>query len=246
MNEYEDIKLPDWNRYFPRELEYYTNASRRDLFCRFKLSQIYQDYCLARANCIFADSRTNYGDLDYKGMNKVWLRKMFLQNALVYFNICIDLSWVMVYFFCVIDDNSNLKISQHEIDKIEKNVREKTLYKELDKKINNANGTDKTMYQNLKDLIEDFMENRIPEDFREDYNELKHRKAFNIIGVPQDQVSFFNNSNILVLKNKEFDIDKYSSKMKEFAKEFCNYIDEIIELIIKPNQDEKSQDNNLE
>ena len=136
--------------------------------CRFKLSQIYQDYCLARANCIFADSRTNYGDLDYKEMNKVWLRKMFLQNALVYFNICIDLSWVMVYFFCVIDDN-----------------------KELDKKINNANGTDKTMYQNLKDLIEDFMENRIPEDFREDYNELKHRKAFNIIGVPQDHVSFF-------------------------------------------------------
>lgn len=27
--------------------------------------------------------------------------------------------------------------------------------------------------------------------------------------------------------------------MKEFAKEFCDYIDEIIELIVKPNYDEK-------
>lgn len=83
MNCEKDFELPNWIDYKPCDSDYYSNTARQDLLCRFKLTQVYQNFCIARMNCIFSDKKNNYGDLDPENKNKEWLEKIFLQNALL-------------------------------------------------------------------------------------------------------------------------------------------------------------------
>lgn len=239
MNIEEELKLPNWNEYKPLDEEYYLNTDKQDLLCRFKLVQVYQNFCIARANFIFSDKDTNYGELDPDGKNKYWLEKFFLQNALLYYNICIDLSWVMVYFYYIPKKEEEFNITEKEIEEIEKGVSYDNLLAFLKIQVNLADSKERIILEKIIELITEFYNNKIPEDFRKDYNYIKHRGTYDIFDTEDNvtTIQFLVNNkepNISIPKFKTFDNEKYIDILKKFHKSFLEYINQIIDIIIKP------------
>lgn len=233
-----DLILPKWSEYEPQALDYCSNADRQDLLCRFKLLQIYQNFCIARTNCIFSNQNTNYGELDPEGNNKGWLEKLFLQNAMIYYNFCIDLSWQMVYFYCITKSDEKFNITEEEIKKIENDITLESLQEllkcQLSLKKENSN------LQRLLELITEFWNNKLPGNFREDYNYIKHRGALaifeNIRGDSNLPIEFKGHQiDIFIPKLKKLDLSQYTSMLKNFHQLFYEYIEEIIKITISPN-----------
>lgn len=235
-----EFKLPDWIKYNPHKLDYYSNADRQDLLCRFKLTQVYQNFCVARMNCIFSDENTNYGDLDPEGKNKEWIKKLFLQNALLYYNICVDLSWCMAYFYCIPKQEGNFNITNEEIEAIEKEINYDSLHEFLNMQLNIADKKEKVILEELKKLITEFWNEKIPEGFRQDYNFIKHRGTFDIFDsiAKNENVALFvvesSEPDITIPKFKEFDSEKYINILRNFHTVFLEYIDNMIDIIINP------------
>lgn len=241
MNIEKEFELPDWIKYKPCDLDYYSNTARQDLLCRFKLTQVYQNFCIARMNCIFSDKNNNYGDLDSKGENKEWLEKIFLQNALLYYNICVDLSWCIVYFYCVSKSEENFNITEKEIEKIEKEINYDNLIVCLEKSLKLSDLKEKKTLEKILELTTEFWSNKMPEAFREDYNYIKHRGTFDIFNYFRDdeKIALFlidgNKPNIIIPSFREFDSEEYIIILKDFHISFLKYINDLIDIIIKPN-----------
>ena len=237
MNIAERLVIPKWNEYFPHDLDYYSNVDRQDLLCRFKLSQVYQNFCVARMNFIFSEEGTDYGDV-VQGENVTWYRKLLLQNSILYYNICVDLSWTMVYFYCVSKHDKDFNIDADEIKAIEESVTFDTLQEKLDEIISITSGEQRNILENLKTLTWDFFNKEMPENFRQDYNYIKHRGTFDVFCTNTDEVLMeIKNKipNIVIPRPIDFDLDKIMERLERFHKSFFNYVEQIINLIIKPN-----------
>lgn len=152
----ENLKLPDWNKYAITQLDYASNAERHDLACRYKLMQIFQDFFIARMNIIFSDERTDYVNLPNCGLNKERMQKIFVHNALLYYNFCIDLSWIMVYLYCLPQKELDFNIPNEEIEKAEKQVNYDVITEYLKFQISITNGEIKSKLESLLHIIDDF------------------------------------------------------------------------------------------
>lgn len=233
-----DLILPDWEKYRPVPLDYYSNIDRQDLLCRFKLAQIYQNFCLARMNCIFSNKNTDYGELDSEGKNKEWLEKMFIQNAIVYYNFCIDLSWQMVFFYCVSKSDEDFNITEEKISEIENNVTFDSLHELLKFQLSIQNQNNEL--QKLLDLVTEFWTKNLPENFRQDYNYIKHRGTLDIFGISKKENKYpfkfeEHKINITVPDFKTLDVSQYTETLKSFHQLFYKYIESLIEIIVEPN-----------
>ena len=251
MNIVNEFKLPDWEKYSPKEIDYYSNRDRQDLLCRFKLKQVYQNLCIARINCIFPDEKNNYGDLDPEGKNKKWIKNLFLQNALLYYNICIDLSWCMVYFYYVPKKEGKFNIDNEEIEEIENVITYDSLQSYLTSHLImlDDNDEEKVILEEIIKLTSEFWCNKIPEGFRKDYNYIKHKGTFDIFDTGKNKVEALflingNNPNITIHKFKEFDSEKYIYVLRNFHNIFLEYMDSIINIIIKPKYSSSKYDFN--
>lgn len=238
MNILEDFQFPNWIEFFDNDIDYYSNKDRQDLLCRFKLRQIYHNFCVARMNVIFSEDKTNYGDLDPEGKNKKMLKNLFLQNALIYYNTCIDLSWCLVYFYCVSKKDEEFNISMEEIKKIEDSINFDSLQEILKCQINISSIKEKSILEKLLNITNDFWIKNLPNDFRQDYNYIKHKGVFDIFGFESNNSELFlvngKTPNIVIPRIKSFDSDKYMKILQEFHIKFIKYIDDIIDVIIKP------------
>ena len=170
----DDLKLPNWENYAANQLDFYSKAERHDLICRYKLTQIYQNFYIARMNLIFSDERTNYGSLADNGVEKEKLQKMFIQNALIYYNFCIDLSWVMVYLYCM-PQRDTFNISLKEVEDAEKIVNYQFIKDYLNAQIKMVEVNYQNKIINLLETITKFWKNILNDDFRKVYNYTKHQ-----------------------------------------------------------------------
>ena len=234
-----ELKLPDWKTYFTQELDFYSNNERQDLICRFKLQQLYQNLCIARINFIFSNKETNYGDLNKNNENKEWISNLFLQNSLVYYNICIDLSWIMAGLYFLPKKDNDFNITEEEIDKYEKSIDYENLQEQLNMQYDIANPNEKAKIDKLRTVINNFWINEIPEDFRQIYNYVKHRGTLDIFNIEKENSVLFlvngKEPNIKIPRIKEFDAEKYIDIIINFHNLFIKYIDDLIEILIKPN-----------
>jgi len=189
-------------------------------------------------NCIFSDENTNYGDLDAEGKNKKMLRKIFLQNALMYYNTCVDLSWCLVVFYCVPKKEGKFNITNEEIEKIENSISFDYLQEYLNLQLNFVNVSERVILDQLIEKTKEFWYNTMPDGFRQDYNYIKHKGTFDIFDMEKEENQLFlvNNKtpNIVIPKFKEFDSEKYAKMLRDFHNAFLEYINDIIDIIIKP------------
>lgn len=239
---YKDLILPDWSEYFSKELDYYSNIDRQDLISRFKLKQIYQNFCIGRANYIFAHPKTNYGRMIIEGENNEWLRKMLLQNALIYYNTCIDFSWELIAFYYFPKNELEFNIKEEERNKIESEINKDELITRLNMKEDILTGKEKELVKKIKKLVLEYMEEPLTKRLRKDYNDLKHNRTMDILDLYKNSFEQFESKckelNVGPLKLIDFNIDYYEEKLKEFNNSLNDYIEKLLKLLIKPNYKE--------
>lgn len=233
----ENLKLPDWNKYAVSQLDYTSNAERHDLACRYKLMQISQDFFIARMNIIFSDERTDYVDLLKCGLDKECMQKIFVQNALLYYNFCIDLSWIMIYLYCLPQKELDFNIPNEEIEKAEKQVNYDVITEYLKFQISITDGEIKCKLERLLHIIDDFWNKVIKNNFRPIYNYTKHQGAYDILYINPKKFFKFENfkTNIDIMESKKFDINKMTNMCIEFNNNFIEYMEKIIRIVIDPS-----------
>lgn len=236
---YKDLILPVWNKYFPKDLDYYSNLDRQDLLSRFKLEQIYQNFCIGRANYIFAHPKTNYGGMINEDENNEWLRKMLLQNALIYYNTCIDFSWELIAFYYLPKNELEFNITEEERKKIESEIDKDELITRLNMEESILIGKEKEIVKKIKKLVLEYMENPLTKRLRKDYNDLKHNRTMDILDLHKNSFKQFESKckelHVGPLKLIDFNIDYYEEKLKEFNNSLYYYIEKLVELLIRPN-----------
>lgn len=225
------LKVPNWYQYFVNDMDYYSSTDRRDLICRFKLRQVYQNFLIARMNCILAKEKIKLRDL---GQNVV--ENFFLQNAIIYYNSCIDLSWQLIYFQYMPKEKVKFNITNEEMEEIEKKIKLKSLEKLLKEK--SEDEKERKEKEKISQIVTEFSYKKIPKRFRDDYHYIKHRGTFDIFEVETETDSLFvvngKKPDITIFRLKEFDSEGYIDMLLDFHNVFIEYMETLIEIIIKP------------
>lgn len=243
-----ELRLPDWDKYRCNEFDFYSAANRQDLICRHKLMQIFQNFKIARENIIFSSDSKNYGDLISCEFNSKVLKKLFVQNALLYYNFCIDLSWQMVCLFCLTKKECDFNITNEEIKKIEKEVTFEYVIENLKYQCKIANDDTKEKLKLLLKNIDMFWNKKINDGFRNIYNYIKHQGAYDILDIsPESKLKIEGiDTDIKVLRSYEFNIDEMTRTCLNFNNEFIDYLERIVKIVINPlNTKEKYNLNEL-
>lgn len=228
------LKLPKWHQYFANMADYYSNTDRRDLICRFKLKQIYQNFLIARMQCILAEENIKLRELSQNGVEN-----LFLQNALIYYNSCIDLSWQLVYFYYMPKREGKFNITNEELEKEEKTMKNlEKLQKRLESKPLEEDDIEREKREQLSQIVTEFFYKKIPERFRDNYNYIKHRGTFDIFEVETEKDSLFlvngKKPDITIFKLKKFNSKGCINMLLDFHNAFIEYVETLIEIIIKP------------
>lgn len=234
----ENLKEPDWSKYSVNQIDFYSNAERHDLICRCKLMQIYQNFIIARENLIFSDERNSYGDLLEDEGDKECFQKIFVQNALLYYNFCVDLSWVLIYLYCLPVNEDNFNISNEQVIKAEKIVDYTFIKEYLKAQKEHAVVGLKNDLESLLTTIKEFWEKIDKKtSFRNDYNYIKHQGAYDILGINPKIFFKFKGieTNIDIIESRKFDISEMTNMCVEFNNSFIEYMDKIIEIVIDPS-----------
>ena len=228
----EKLKLPNWEKYATNQLDFYADTERRDLMCRYKLIQIYQNFYIARMNILFSDEKNNYGDM-LNIESKQNIQKIFIQNALLYYNFCIDLSWTMIYLYCM-PKRSECNITSEEVKNAEKIVDYEFLVAYLNAQYKNLKVDFKNKIKLLLDIVKKFWIKILNDDFRQIYNYIKHQGAYDILDINPPIFMRVEGIeiDIDIIKSPEFDVDKITAMLIEFNNEYIEYLDKIIEIII--------------
>lgn len=237
------LKLPDWEKYYINQIDFLSNTERHELICRYKLMQIYQNFYIARLQLIFSNEKICYNNLIENVEDEECIRKMFVQNALLYYNFCVDLSWIMVYLYCLPKDENNFNISEDSIRKAEKEVCYEFITQTLELYISTSNGNLKNKLKLLLNHIKQFWNDICNNSgFRNIYNYTKHQGVYDIIGI--NPKKFFNlekiGTNIDIIESRKFDIKKMTEMCVKFNNDFIEYMDKIIDIVISSSNTKNS------
>lgn len=182
-------------------------------------------------NCILAKEKIKLRDLSQNVVEN-----FFLQNAIIYYNSCIDLSWQLIYFQYMPKKEGKFNITNEEMEEIEKKINLKSLEKLLEVKPEDE--IEKERKEKITHLVTKFLSEKIPKRFRDDYHYIKHRGTFDIFEVETETDSLFvvngKKPDITIFRLKEFDSEGYIDMLLDFHNAFIKYIETLIEIIIKP------------
>lgn len=199
--------LPNWLKYKPTDLHYIKFPSNI-LASLHKAGDVLNTYCHARSALLFAHQK-EYNNLIGSDTPEglIFIRSHFLQNSMILYNICVDLSWQVVWLW---HENEKLNFLDKKIlnDSLQGCKLDILLY-------------DLTLMKEFK--IRNYMRERFQSklwvDSREKYNYFKHRGAFHIpnLGVNPSKVMFdVNGYQSNCFQKREFNLEEWSENLIEF------------------------------
>lgn len=226
-----------WNKYIPEE-KHYINFDSNVIAAFFKIEDLISMYSKARFSLNMLEAE-NYGQLIAKHdeSHLKFIRSYFIQNALVYYNITIDMAWQVIFFY--ISDSTEYFLLNHEEYRIHSGRCNRTNLIELMKMY----GEDK-----LKEVEDAFFNDEIVINLRKNYNAYKHKSSFHVneLGKQYEQfmigISFAeDNVNLSMFTREEIDIDNLKEILINFDIKFFNYFSKVLQIITPPNFDEIMQ-----
>lgn len=225
--------LPDiheWSKYNPYESQYY-KFEPFIVAAGHKIVEVYQTFCTARNSLTYLDVE-NYGELISKHdeIHLAFIRSSFIQNALVFYNICIDLSWQVIWLFY---DNSGYDlIYKNRYMESSKECDFKSLTVRLSYMRSLADtAMDKDNIIMLNDHMVKFFNNILALKVRNKYNYLKHRGAYYYdgLGMNDSNLGFVvNGFTPKMITREELDINDWVDTLISFDILFKEYFEFII------------------
>lgn len=245
---YDRVKdIHDWLGYAPQEAQY-ARYKTNIIFAGIKISDLYASLCTARSNLYYYELR-DYGDMSSKdAVSILYTKSGFIENALIYYNISVDLFWqiLWVYYDNTISDKLATDALYQESIK-DCNYQELLLGLTLCKDIK------------MREMIKDFFDkNSFYLAIRPLYNYLKHRGTYYIDGLGLNdkkamfnlklEAKFFENHNLPVIDEleiplvprKELDLENTAQLLEEFDKSFVSYCEYIFNILMPSDYLNKS------
>ena len=193
------------------------------IYACHKLNDIYYTYCLARINLEFYHNE-NFGDFAQDERSIEFIRPQFLMSALNYYNVLIDLSWQMIWFYIRKDLNQTIP-STKIYESVAKECNEHTLdyYLTLAKE-----------YKLKKYYIKEFFNTETTKNIREKWNFSKHRAIYHFEGMgynPSRMMMSMNNYTVQLVSRKEMNSDVLIKELIDFDNEYFKYLTDLIKII---------------
>ncbi len=218
------IDIHWWNKYEPIESDY-VMYSTYITSSMFQVIGVYETLCRARASLEFIEC-TNYGELiSCSDENHLaFIRKTFIENSIIYYNICIDLSWQVLWLYSEPDD---LEIIYNE-KKLNK-ILEKCKYDELIYRLK-LGGLEKII-----EKLKEFDGYLYKSGVRAKYNYIKHRGVYHYKGFGENYSTMmmgYEDITPKIFSRKEIDIKEWSRMLLDFDVKFVEYFNYILKEIV--------------
>lgn len=224
MGTFDDLNdIHHWSRYSPYECHYFRYDTNVILACH-KIVDVYQATCIARSYLCYLDNK-DFGDFASDDISKLYVKSILIEGALLYYNICIDLSWQVLWLY--LDPNAKGKLPNNDL--YYKLIKECN-YEELLLRLTLAKQIKLRDY-----FIIDFFNKSLTQDIREKYNYLKHRGRYHYEGLGLNDNSMFmgiNGKTIPMVSRYELDINDMKEKLIDFDLSFVKYFYGIINTIV--------------
>jgi len=245
------VNYHEWSKIHPDELQSRVYESFIDA-AALKVFDIYRAFCYFNTS-LELYSTDNLGD--YKIPDKevrLFIKGMFVFNALFYINVCRDYMWQMLYCFCQYD--SEEAYDHKKLEEIfEKEDLQNTLNELLKKLLNLATGTAKNAISQII-KVKSRIENNYANEYKitEKCNYIKHRGMYKIIGLDINDKTAFEQLGIKVridlfdqgqiecdpkrlMYKEEINVEEIYKQLIDFKKKFIEDFDELIRLVIPNN-----------
>lgn len=234
MKKYKEIDnkfkyIHNWHKFYPKEFQY-IKYKEYIVLAGFEIFNVYETLCLARISLDYIEY-DDFGQLisSSDDSHLTSIRKVFMQNSIIYYNICIDLSWQVLWLYY---GESSLELVYNE-DYLEKALKECS-YEGVLYRITLAK-----QYK-LREIVKEFYKYLKKTEIREAYNYIKHKGTFYYknLGINDRNMLFsFNGINLKMLNRKEIDLNEWSSKLIEFDDRFITYFTNVIDYIMPKDYD---------
>ena len=221
-----------WRNYEPKDsdyVDYHTYITS----AMFQVIGVYNILCKARASLEFIECN-DYGELiSCSDENHLaFIRNMFIESSIIYYNICVDLSWQVLWLYCEQDD-LNIIYNQKTLDKILKRCN----YSELIYRLK-LGGLEKII-KKLKEFNEYLHQSGV----RTKYNYIKHRGVYHYNGFGENYSTMlmsYNGMEVKIFSRKEINVNEWSEMLLNFDFEFVKYFNYILEEIVPKGYLQKS------
>ena len=177
-----DESFHRWKDFGPKEIQYlrYAENDPSIVASGHKVQDVYFAFASARASFLHSNSG-NFGDISgADDVSRLFARTHFLNNAILEYAICLDLSWQVVWAF--IQPASLKYLINQDYTLMEKECTRDSILEQL-KCIISQNGVGVVKAQRLLDIVTKFdkLENTIK--LRSLYNKLKHQGTIHYQGL---------------------------------------------------------------
>jgi hypothetical protein len=193
------------------------------LYCSHKLNDIYLTYCTARANLHYLDNK-DFGDFAKDEFSIKYVKSILVMNALHNYNIIIDLSWQLIWFYIRTDLNNHILTT-----KIYESVAKECNFEILSYTLTLVNEQKIKKY-----YLEDFFQENVTQKVREMWNFTKHRGTFYFegLGINDSQMmGRINNLLVPIVNRTAVNVDDIKHLLIEFDKKYFIYINNLINII---------------
>ena len=221
---FDNIKeIHHWNDYYPLDTKYY-KYNANIIFACCKIQDLYYQLCNARMSLHLCCDFDNYSMVSDEEHNIQYMKKYFIENSLMQYNIAVEYLWQMLWLYY---DNS--------FDS--KSLATNELYQESMKPCNFEALICGLSELGKKDLVEELIEyftnkNQLYFKIKMDYNYIKHRGTFfmdgmglndseTMISIPSEIVhkngkDYMVSYKLPMVQRKELDMEQLRINLLEF------------------------------
>lgn len=225
-----DNTFQTWHEYEPFDTQYarYYKNNPEIIACGHKIADVYRTFSDARASFMFADGR-DYGDCCANNdVSKLYMKSLFLKNAILEYAVCLDLSWQVIWYYTQPKTAEHLLKNGYTLS--EELCNATAIYSKFAELIS----TNDKHAKQLKKIMSKFQNKSEVIALRKVYNTMKHRGTISIKGLEYNNKTMMGFVKVKTLDRPEFSFDELESMLFSYHKLFIPYFESIISEIMPP------------
>ncbi len=223
-----------WDKYAPLDVQYfkYAESNPSIIAAGHKIYDVFIGFYNARASLMFADSK-DFGDMaGDSDASRLYTKCHLLQNALIEYAICLDLSWQVVWAY--IQPSSLEYLMEQKYKDMEKECSRDSVLAQLNC-IVAQNGYGVSEAQAILDTIKNFDNDETTLKLRSIYNKIKHQGTiyYEGLGANFDHLSIAIDGKALQMLHRDsYGVDEIKDLLYSYHVSFQKYMNNLIQIIM--------------
>lgn len=223
-----------WGKYIPKQ-DHYIEFNANLVGAFFKVEDLINIYSNARFSLGLLEVN-NYGELlsVHDENHLKFIRSRFIHDAMIYYNIAIDMAWQVIFFY--VTDSAEYLLANHDE------------YRNHASRCNRGNLIElMKLYDEteLKEVEDSFFNDECVREVRRIYNLYKHKSALHTRGLGKQYNNFMvgvtlgnTKVDLNMLTREEIEIEEMRTTLMNFDIKFFDFFSEVLRCITPENFDE--------